>query len=784
MSVLNRPLFRQMGGPAQPMPQDMAPPPQAMPPGAEAVQQAEEMAAMQGQKIGQAYAQEMMQGIDKAQSTEELINAFRGNQMPLDARRDELADYVGQGDADQTPESVLAMVQPVIMMTEEGAMNSGIGNLMQQLTGDIDMMTESGQPTDMGQGVGSLMMAGAPEAPAPQNFRQGGAVQKFQTGGAAAELDLEDVKTRYENLSPLFLDITSEGREQEAAERAKLDEMMFYSQLGQLGLNLASGSGRGGSFVSELAEAAKEPAANLAALGAQAQERRSAIRAEDRAARSAAFQGALTIEQQALADRNALNLAISRELANKKAFSPEYLENAAGDVVVLDKNNADQAIFDKYIKLGYRKQSTEGSKNFAPEYFENAAGELRILNKVTAKQADFDNLIGQGFRKVSSDSSQSFLPEYFYNSEGEVKILNRATATTEMFQNVLAEGFIPGTPSATRGGTETERGREMFSKNYDAYADGTLDPETTRLINMFLTDQYGVRTEFKTEFDSELGRRVKKPLEVQAAIPQVVTDAINSRRELGKSLPGITPPDATPPPAVGTTVVDQARTTASAPAVSEEAVTTSVSAPAEEAPSEATKALQSLVQTTDMSAAFGTQGALAKFFNTLLPAVSLGGIPPLAPNLEGLQTLYASEANAAVVAAIVGLDEKSAKDTRAMFRDVTPDAGQVTVSPYKALRKHEAFLAQLKDSIAAADASVQDPTVRASQASLVKAKQKVATLRKSLGFWETATRELRKSLFGGGKTVEDRLNEMGMEPTGTNIIQQMDADVESVMSGI
>ena len=237
------------------------------------------------------------------------------------------------------------MVQPVIMMTEEGAMDSGIGNLMQQITGEVDMMTESGQPTDMGQGVGSLMMAGAPEAPAPQNFRQGGAVQKFELGGAVAKLNLDDVKTRYENLSPLFLDITSEGREQEAAERAKLDEMMFYSQLGQLGLNLASGSGGGGSFVSELAEAAKEPAANLAALGAQAQERRSAIRAEDRAARSAAFQGALTIEQQALADRNALNLAIQKALATKKAFSPEYLENAAGDIVVLDKNTADSRNF-------------------------------------------------------------------------------------------------------------------------------------------------------------------------------------------------------------------------------------------------------------------------------------------------------------------------------------------------------------------------------------------------------------------------------------------------------
>ena len=780
MNVYDRPLFRQAGGPAQPMPQDMGP-------DAAMLQQAEAGAMAQGEQLGAQYAQQMMQGIDSAQSTEDLINALRGNNRPLDSRRDELAGFVGQADANQTPESVLAMVQPVIMMTEEGIMDSGIGALVQQLVGDVEMTTASGAPTDMGMGVGSLMAAGAQGAPAPQNFRQGGAVQRFDEGGPALTFRADDVKTRYEELMPLFQEINSQAeRDAEAAERAEMDKAQMLFSLARGGLRLAAGDPKAGSSLASQVGTAFEPtAAEIAALGAQAQERRSALRAEDRATRSAALQGALTIEQQALADRNALNLAVNKALATKKAFSPEYLENAAGDVVVLDKNTADQATFDKYIALGYQKQSTEGNKNFAPEYFENAKGELRILNKATAKQTDFDNLIANGFRKVSSDSGQNFLPEYFYNQDtGEVKILNRATATGEMFQNVLTEGFIPGKPSATKGGTETERGREMFSKNYDAYADGTLDAETTRLINMFLTDQYGVRTEFETVFDSELGRRVKKPIEVQAAIPQVVTDAINSRRELGKSLPGITPPDAPPPPAVGTPVGDQTGATAPAPVVSEETVATSVSAPATTSTSEATKELESLVQATDMSAAFGTQGALAKFFNKLLPAVSLGGIPPLAPDLEGLQSLYSSEANAAVTAAIVGLDEKSARDTRDMFRAVTPNAGQVTVSPYEALQKHEAFLAQLKDSITAAKASVQDPTVRASQTSLVKAKQKLATLQKSLGFWETATRELRKSVYGGGKTVEDRLNEMGMEPTGTNIIRQMDADVESVMSGI
>ena len=304
MSVLNRPLFRQMGGPAQPMPQDMAPAPPPMPPGAEMVQQAEEMAASQGQQLGQAYAQQMMQGIDAAQSTEELINAFRGNEMPLEARRDELADYVGEGDAGKTPESVLAMVQPVIMMTEEGVMNSGIGNLMQQITGEVDMMTEGGQPTDMGQGVGSLMMAGAPEAPAPQNFRQGGAVQKFQTGGAATSIlslldndfDFGDeVKTQYESLLPIFQSIVDEeGRAQEQREREQFDKAQALLSLARGGLRLAAGDPKaGGSLASQIGSAFEPTAAEIAVLGAQAQDRRDAFRAQDQQLRLGALQAGI-----------------------------------------------------------------------------------------------------------------------------------------------------------------------------------------------------------------------------------------------------------------------------------------------------------------------------------------------------------------------------------------------------------------------------------------------------------------------------------------------------------
>ena len=141
----------------------------------------------EGQAIGLDYLAQTMDGIDSAANTEELINSIRGKAQPLEARVQELATFVGEEDAMRTPESVLTMVQPVIMMTEEGAVDSGIGELMQGVMGDTEMSA------DMGQGVGALMAQGqpAPEmvqdpmAQPVQQFYQGGAVKKFNIGGGA-----------------------------------------------------------------------------------------------------------------------------------------------------------------------------------------------------------------------------------------------------------------------------------------------------------------------------------------------------------------------------------------------------------------------------------------------------------------------------------------------------------------------------------------------------------------------------------------------------------------------
>tara|TARA_A100001515_G_scaffold98551_1_gene79469 strand:- start:30388 stop:33237 length:2850 start_codon:yes stop_codon:yes gene_type:complete len=203
MNVMNRPLFRALGGGAEKFPDlsgdgkvtqkdiligrgviekqegggvgAMGPAQIPVEPPLDPLAEDVLSARQQGEKVGLDYLADTMEGIDLAANTEELINSIRGNDAPLEQRVAELATYVGEQDARQTPESVLTMVQPTIMLTEEGALDSGVGALIQQVLGETDMNDE------MGQGVGALMAQGQPEP--VQQFNQGGAVKKFAPGG-------------------------------------------------------------------------------------------------------------------------------------------------------------------------------------------------------------------------------------------------------------------------------------------------------------------------------------------------------------------------------------------------------------------------------------------------------------------------------------------------------------------------------------------------------------------------------------------------------------------------
>tara|TARA_R100000900_G_scaffold101037_2_gene78271 strand:- start:1278 stop:3158 length:1881 start_codon:yes stop_codon:yes gene_type:complete len=132
----------------------------------------------QGMALGQDLVVNAEMGIDAAENPQQVIDALRGNQLPLQARYDELATFVGPEDAAITPTSVLALTQPAIIMANEGEVDQGVGGLMQGMTGDVMMENE------MGMGVGELMAGPAPQ-PVPMN--KGGAVPKLQLGSTDQE---------------------------------------------------------------------------------------------------------------------------------------------------------------------------------------------------------------------------------------------------------------------------------------------------------------------------------------------------------------------------------------------------------------------------------------------------------------------------------------------------------------------------------------------------------------------------------------------------------------------
>mgnify|MGYP003631975901 CR=1 FL=1 len=157
--------------------------------------------------------------LDEAQNYEQVMNTMRGDQATVEERRQELAGVVGPGDAGQTPESVLTLVQPVMMLAN---VDQGIGQLAQQ---------EMTQPME-GPMAGGIMST-VPEPPpmeaggtAPVNFNKGGEVRPIQNFANGGNVGFGDMRLNQLGVSltdpsqtePLITNIVTQAKNQEEAQ--------------------------------------------------------------------------------------------------------------------------------------------------------------------------------------------------------------------------------------------------------------------------------------------------------------------------------------------------------------------------------------------------------------------------------------------------------------------------------------------------------------------------------------------------------------------------------------
>jgi hypothetical protein len=102
--------------------------------------------------VGQAVDEEVgrsIQNLDGATDFRDIMNTVWDGDADIDIYRGKLADIVGWEDADRTPDSVLALVQPTLQLA---AIDQGIGALMQEELAEVG---------EMGGGIADLAAKGA-----------------------------------------------------------------------------------------------------------------------------------------------------------------------------------------------------------------------------------------------------------------------------------------------------------------------------------------------------------------------------------------------------------------------------------------------------------------------------------------------------------------------------------------------------------------------------------------------------------------------------------------------
>lgn len=287
-------------------------------------------------------------------SPEVLMNNLRGDYRSIDARREELADLVGYNAAAETPDEVLAMLQPVLAKQGIGAlppMNPPMPPEMAAPGGVASL------PMDQGPAAAPPMMPPAPAPQAPIGMKKGGIVQFFQEGSGPAgvtspedayaayppdvvaeairrvqqlaargpeTVDVPDVGARMRELTPMYGEIL--GTQDKDAVRSQMLFDIAQAALGFAGNVGPQGQPLSGSFGARLAGA-------VSGLPAQISARSSAMRTAEAQARLAAL-------QQAQSERTAAQEA---NLQREKDYN-ELLMKAAGqqryDMLTADEKQA------------------------------------------------------------------------------------------------------------------------------------------------------------------------------------------------------------------------------------------------------------------------------------------------------------------------------------------------------------------------------------------------------------------------------------------------------------
>ena len=258
--------------------------------------------------------------LDEAEDFEQVMNSMRGDEAPISERYAELAEVVGEEDAQATPESVLALVQPVMQIAQ---VDQGIGGLAQE---------EMSAPVEgnMAGGIMSTVNMGE-EVPAPVNFNQGGPVVAMANGGDPLGGRLGQL---YDQKRTLF-QAAGASPQQTFEDQKRMTQAQMLFDIAQGALAFATPGERQMSAAERLAQVAQPVIGSIGARAGELEKFKQAQEAEKRALNLQALGAA---EAQLTTERAAASSMALAE-AERSWRTADNAEQRAHELLKLDIQN-------------------------------------------------------------------------------------------------------------------------------------------------------------------------------------------------------------------------------------------------------------------------------------------------------------------------------------------------------------------------------------------------------------------------------------------------------------
>tara|TARA_R110002072_G_scaffold229656_1_gene386856 strand:+ start:141 stop:2984 length:2844 start_codon:yes stop_codon:yes gene_type:complete len=457
---------------------------------------------------------------EQAGSFEEMMNSVSGDNKSAEERRTDLASIVGPEDAGQTPESVLALVTPVV---ELALVDQGIGPMAQE---QMNTPVEG----DMGQGImtmaanGNMGVGNEPpvnfnlggevrrrgdEDPVPV-FMKGGPVQYMQAGGQPknfADFNYQQkVGETAEALLPTFQKFMP-TQSAEDRKNALQSDILFDIANTALAFSAPMQGEKEGMSAAERLAMATQQTKLLPTISARTAASRKEAAAADQASKTAALTGALGLETARLK-----NVAGLQQIASTKSYD---LIKQSKDLAFKRAEGVSSRAHDQSMqnnKFGLQTKLDEVNKKLQSGYditLEKEKGAIQEQLKKVQEAIDLNQM-----DITQEDELEKINVEY--SRKGGLADINNIASMERKVADIKSNEKITDKDNATKQLISTEKNN------------------TDKLINQNNIAQKNKRLEFDKVRESNLV--AQRRAENQQAISELDLDKVTEAR---KTLEGL-----------------------------------------------------------------------------------------------------------------------------------------------------------------------------------------------------------------------------------------------------